>query len=203
MPSELHRFDCTFTFKDQSFDALIFDCDGTLTDSMPLHYQAWHSTMSKYGIEFDEERFYAMGGIPSDRIVHILADEQQIVLDAIAVAEEKEHAFLQLMDQLKPIDRVCEVARRNFGKRPISVASGGMGDVVRQQLTHIQMIDLFSIRVCSEDTQRHKPEPDVFLEAAQRMNVPAERCCVFEDSPLGFEAAARAKMAFVDIRKWR
>ena len=203
MQIDLAEFDVTDQFVDEDFEGLIFDCDGTLTDSMPLHFLAWHKTMASHGIEFPEERFYALGGMPSDRIVVLLANEQSKSLDAIRVAEEKEMAFIALMDQLEPIPMVCDVAKRNFGKRAISVASGGMGEIVSKQLQHINMFELFDIRVCSEDTERHKPEPDVFLEAAKRMNVDPQACCVFEDSPLGFQAAATAGMAYVDIRRWK
>ena len=202
MQIELTEFDVTDRFEETNYEGLIFDCDGTLTDSMPLHFVAWRKTMAEYGIDFPEERFYSLGGMPSERIVDLLAGEKSMKLDAIEVAHRKEQAFIEMMDQLQPIKVVCQLARDNFGKRPISVASGGMRDIIKQQLLHIGMLDLFDIRVCSEDTERHKPEPDVFLEAARRMNVNPASCCVFEDSPLGFEAAAKAGMGFVDIRRW-
>ena len=195
--------DRTERFRDEDFTALIFDCDGTLTDSMPLHFEAWNSTMHAYGIELGLERFYALGGIPTDRIVQQLSREQKISLDVKAVSNEKEDAFQRLIPRLEPINAVCDVVRRNHGKRPISVASGGTRELVTAQLVQIGLRDLFEILVCSEDTEKHKPEPDVFLEAARRMSVPPEKCCVFEDSPLGFEAALSAGMAFVDIRKWK
>ena len=202
MQIELTEFDVTDRFEETNYEGLIFDCDGTLTDSMPLHFVAWRKTMAEFGVDFPEERFYSLGGMPSERIVDLLAGEQSMKLDAIEISHRKEQEFIELMHELQPIKVVCQLARDNFGKRPISVASGGMRDIIKQQLLHIGMLDLFDIRVCSEDTERHKPEPDVFLEAARRMNVNPSRCCVFEDSPLGFEAAAKAGMEFVDIRRW-
>lgn len=184
----------------EPFAGLIFDCDGTLTDSMPLHYVAWRDTLLRYEINFPEDRFYAMGGMPSHSIVEVLSGERGVSVDAMRVGLEKEDAFLLLMPQLKAIDWVCELARQNFGHKPISVASGGFREIVLAQLKLINMHHVFEILVAAEDTQRHKPEPDVFLEAARRMGVAPSECLVFEDSPLGFQAARAAGMAWVDVR---
>ncbi len=182
------------------FTGLIFDCDGTLTDSMPLHYVAWRDTLQRYQIVFPEDRFYAMGGMPSHTIVEILAAEHGFRVDAMAVGLEKEDEFLRVMAELKPVDWVCEIAKQNHGKKSMSVASGGFRDIVRAQLELIAMNSFFEILVAAEDTDRHKPEPDVFLEAAKRMGVPPSECLVFEDSPLGFQAARSAGMAWIDVR---
>ncbi len=180
--------------------AIIFDCDGTLVDSMPVHFVAWHETMIRYGISFPEDRFYSLGGVPSHRIIEILAGEQGIELDAIAVAHEKEQAFLDRVHLLVPIEIVVDVVRANRGVRPIAVASGGFRPIIEQQLRQFKMHDWFDAIVTAEDTAKHKPEPDVFLEAARRLGVSADRCIVFEDADLGVEAARRAGMPCVDVR---
>ncbi len=185
---------------DSRYDALIFDCDGTLTDSMPLHFVAWHKTMSRYGIDFPEDKFYSMAGMPSEKIIAVLSDEQSVSIDTDTAAAEKEAAFELMIDQLQPLERVCAVARQYHGKLPLAVASGGIRRIIDAQLKQIGIEHLFSCRVTAEDTTRHKPEPDVFLEAARRLGVDPRRCLVFEDSPLGFLAAERAGMAWVDVR---
>lgn len=182
------------------FAGLIFDCDGTLTHSMPLHYVAWRDTLQRYSISFPEERFYAMGGMPSHTIVSTLAREHGVTVDPMAVGREKEDEFLIKMHELEPVEWVCQIARQQFGQKAMSVASGGFRDVVAAQLKQIRMDDYFTILVAAEDTTRHKPEPDVFLEAARRMEIAPSECLVFEDSPLGFEAARAAGMAWVDVR---
>ncbi|MCC9599709.1 beta-phosphoglucomutase family hydrolase [Stieleria sp. JC731] len=184
----------------EKYDGLIFDCDGTLADSMPLHYVAWRETLLRYGIEFSNDRFYAMGGMPSASIVQILAEEQNVVVDAPSVADEKEAAFTELIVQVQPKVAVCEVAKAFHKKKPMAVASGSGRDIVNRQLNALAIADLFSTIVASEDTDRHKPEPDVFLEAAARLGVNPERCVVFEDSPLGFQAAEAAGMDWIDVR---
>lgn len=184
-----------------SFAGLIFDCDGTLTHSMPLHYIAWRDTLNRYNINFPEDRFYAMGGMPSHTIVSTLAAEHDVVVDPMDVGREKEDEFIKHMHQLQRIDWVCNIALEQLDKKPISVASGGFRDVVLAQLSQIGLGNTFEIVVAAEDTQRHKPEPDVFLEAARRMGIEPQDCLVFEDSPLGFQAAHAAGMAWVDVRK--
>jgi beta-phosphoglucomutase family hydrolase len=181
--------------------ALIFDCDGTLTDSMPLHYLAWRRTMREHGIEFDEDRFYALGGVPSSNIVAMLAAERGLQLDAHVVARRKEEAFLEELHQLTPIPPILEVARQHRGAMKMAVASGGYRDIILAQLERIGCADWFDAIVTAEDTKRHKPEPDVFLEAARRLNVRPEHCRVYEDADLGIEAARRAGMECVDVRQ--
>lgn len=185
---------------EQDYLALIFDCDGTLTDSMPLHYVAWRRTLDRYGIVFAEERFYAMGGVPSEKIIDILCAEQGIAGDAKAIAAEKEREFLLNLDDVRPNLAVCEIARRHHGRMPMAVASGGIRSVVLDQLNQIEMRPYFEVIVAAEDTARHKPEPDVFLEAARRLRVEPTRCLVFEDTDIGITAARQAGMSFVDVR---
>ncbi len=182
--------------------AIIFDCDGTLVDSMPVHFVAWHETMSRYGIAFPEDRFYSLGGMPSDRIIQLLANEQGITLDAVSVANEKELAFLDRIDLLIPIEAVVEVVRQNRGVKPIAVASGGFRAIIQRQLEQIAMHDWFDAVVTAEDTAKHKPEPDVFLEAARQLGTSPKHCIVFEDADLGVEAARRAGMNCIDVRSF-
>lgn len=184
----------------KKYDGLIFDCDGTLTDSMPLHFVAWRDTMAKYGIEFTEQRFYAMGGMPTDQIVRILSAEQSIELDSKAVAAEKEHSFIANIAQLQPKADICDIARQYRGKIPMAVASGSERNTVMIQLEIIGLSEGFDAIVASEDTEKHKPEPDVFLKAAELLGVTASRCLVYEDSPLGIDAAVAAGMDYVDVR---
>lgn len=185
---------------DHTHQALIFDCDGTLTDSMPLHYVAWQQTLQRYGIEFPEERFYALGGVPTDKIIRILCEEQGVSGDVVQIAAEKEAAFLLTLADVTANEPVCAIARQHHGKLPMAVASGGIRSVVIDQLIKIEMHDYFATVVAAEDTRRHKPEPDVFLEAARRLGVEPSGCVVFEDTDIGLLAARRAGMDAVDVR---
>ena len=182
---------------------LIFDCDGTLADTMPAHYKAWLAILGRFGIPFPEPRFYSMGGMPTARIIRILADEVGVVVDDVdAMVHEKEQKFLTFLDAIQPIEPVLAIASAYRGKLPIAVASGGYRDTITRTLDWLNIRDWFNAMVTAEDTARHKPEPDVFLEAAKRLGVSATACVVFEDTDIGLEAANRAGMVGVDVREW-
>lgn len=180
--------------------ALIFDCDGTLADTMPAHYQAWLDVLRPFAIPFPEPRFYGLGGVPTVEIARILFGEAGVPVDTAAIAVKKEQAFLTRMASVKPIEKVVKIAREARGVLPMAVASGGQRSVVELTLDQIGVRDWFSVTVTAEDTTRHKPEPDVFLEAARRLGVDPAGCTVYEDTDLGLEAARRAGMPAVDIR---
>jgi HAD superfamily hydrolase (TIGR01509 family) len=180
--------------------ALIFDCDGTLADTMPAHYHAWVEILRPHGISFPEERFYAMGGMPTGKILEVLFAGSGKVPDVEALTKQKEDAFIAKAAEIRPIAKVVEVARKARGNTPMAVASGGHRHMVEMTLRRIGILDWFPVLVAAEDTEKHKPEPDVFLEAARRLGVPAEVCTVYEDTDLGIEAARRAGMRWVDVR---
>ena len=183
-----------------SFDGLVFDCDGTLADTMPLHFVAWNKTLTRYGIVFDEDRFYAMAGQPTTQIIRKLLAEQGIEADVATIAKEKEDAFLVELPNVKPIEPVVAIARQFRDSKPMGVGSGSNRNVVFQVLEHIGLADFFDAVVGAEDTKKHKPEPDVFLEVARQIQVAPAGCQVFEDADLGVEAAQRAGMACFDVR---
>jgi HAD superfamily hydrolase (TIGR01509 family) len=188
-----------------SVQALIFDCDGTLADTMPLHYQAWLKILGRAGIPFPETRFYQLGGMPTEKIIKLLSEESGVpVTDIPAMTLEKESIYLTLLHEVQPIEPTVRVAEQYRGKLPMAVASGGYREVIGRTLRQIRVADWFQTVVCAEDTVLHKPEPDVFLEAARRLGVrEARHCVVFEDTDLGMEAARRAGMIGIDIRPWR
>lgn len=187
---------------ENNIQGLIFDCDGTLADTMPLHFHAWQATLRRYGMRLTEDRFYSLGGQPTVKIVALLAGEQGLVLDPVTVAHEKEQAFLTRLHEVKPIAPIVDIVRANVGHLPMAVASGSHRAVVLDVLKIIGIDDLFNQHtiVGAEDTELHKPNPDVFLEAARRINVAPEKCRVYEDAELGIEAARRANMACFDVR---
>lgn len=182
---------------------LIFDCDGTLADTMPAHYKAWLALLDRFSIPFPEPRFYAMGGMPTASIIRVLAGEVGVVVtDVDAMVLEKERTFLTYLDAVTRIEPVLVIAAAYRGKLPIAVASGGYRDTITRTLDRLNIRDWFDAMVTAEDTPRHKPEPDVFLEAAKRLRVDAAKCVVFEDTDIGLEAARRAGMTGIDVRPW-
>src|SRR5579885_1888345 len=150
---------------------LIFDCDGTLADTMPLHWRAWQIITQRHGLHVPQDRFYAFGGVPSRDILKLLAQEQGRSLDHIAVAHEKEEAFLPLLAEIEPVHAVVEIARAHHGKIPMAVASGGTQKIINLVLDRLQIRHLFAAVVTSEMVKNQKPAPDIFLEAARRIGV--------------------------------
>jgi len=180
---------------------LIFDCDGTLADTMPLHWRAWQMITQRHGLHFPEDRFYSLGGVPSRDILKMLAGEQGRSLDHIAVAHEKEEAYLPLMAEIEPIHAVVEIAKANHGKIPMAVASGGTEKVIGQVLDRLNIRHLFGAIVTSEMVKHQKPAPDIFLEAARRIGVEPKFCRAYEDTDLGMQAIRSAGMEAVDVRE--
>ena len=179
---------------------LIFDCDGTLVDSMPLHWRAWDTVCQRHGIDFAEERFYAMGGVPSKKILGMLKTEQGLDFDPAQVSREKEEAYLPLMREVRLIEPVAEIARAHHGKIPLGVATGGRTQFIQPLLKSLGVMDWFDALVTSDDVENPKPAPDTFLKAAALMGVPAEDCRAYEDTDLGMEAIRAAGMEAVDVR---
>ncbi len=182
-------------------EALIFDCDGTLTDSMYAHFAAWRDALALQGMELCEQSFYAHSGTASSRVIPMLAAEQGIMVEFETALAYKEARFLTNIDLIKPIEPVVQIAREQRGERKMAIASGGTRTLVHQQLKQVNIIDWFETIVTCEDTERHKPDPDVFLEAADRLGVRPEHCRVYEDGEPGIEAAHRAGMECIDVRE--
>jgi HAD superfamily hydrolase (TIGR01509 family) len=183
--------------------AIIFDCDGTLADTMPLHWRAWSQVTTRHGIHFPEDRFYSLGGVPSRDILKMLRDEQGLAIDPLAVAKEKELAYLELMHQVGPIHEVVTIAREHHGRLPMAVASGGNKPIIEKVLIHLGIREFFAAVVTSEDVVHQKPAPDIFLEAARRLGVPPQCCRAYEDTDLGMTAIRAAGMHAIDVRELR
>ena len=142
---------------------LIFDCDGTLADTMPLHWQAWETIARRHRLRFPKERFYALGGIPTRDILKMLSLEQAVPMDHLAVAREKEAEYLPLIQQVEPVHAVLAIARDHFGKVPMAIASGGTRHIIEKVLERLGVRHLFSAVVTSEAVERQKPAPDIFF----------------------------------------
>lgn len=179
---------------------LVFDCDGTLADTMPLHWRAWSLVTQRHNLHFPEDRFYSLGGVPTRDILKMLAREQGRSLDHIAVAHEKEEAYLPLMADIEPIHAVVEIAKAYHGKIPMAVASGGTQRIICDVLERLKIRHLFDAVVTSEMVKNQKPAPDIFLEAARLIGVDPKHCRAYEDTDLGLTAIRAAGMDAVDVR---
>ena len=183
------------------FAGYIFDLDGTLVDTMPLHYRAWNEAMQHAGLQepLSEDLFYSLGGVPTLRVAELLGQHYGITLDPHQVFHQKEARFVALQGEVKLIEPVVNFARRVAAQFPVSVASGGPRVVVRGTLAQVGLAALFSVVVTPEDVTHGKPSPEMFLLAAQKMGVPPAQCLVFEDAEPGIQAAEAAGMQWVHV----
>ncbi len=190
------------SFPARDYAGYIFDLDGTLIDSMPIHFAAWTAGLRNSGFrhEFSEEFFYSLGGVPTRRIIEILNERDGTHMDPDAVMHEKERIYLDLLPGVARIEPVVEFAQRAVKRGiPVSIASGGPRPVVDAALHGAKLDHLFAIRVTPEDVQHGKPSPEMFLLAAKKMGVPAHECLVLEDAELGRQAAVSAGMDYVMV----
>jgi HAD superfamily hydrolase (TIGR01509 family) len=181
------------------FKAYLFDCDGTIADSMPLHYVAWKQALGEHGCVFPEDVFYSWGGMPTVQIVATLSAQQGIPMNAEEVAHRKELLYYDLLPQLQAVPEVLEHIDLSHGKIPFAVVSGGNRESVTHSLSTLGLLDKFDTLVCSEDYVKPKPDGEPFLVAAQRLGVAPQDCLVFEDTEMGIQAATAAGMASVKI----
>lgn len=188
---------------DREYGGYIFDLDGTLIHSMPVHYRAWDAAMQRAGIgeSLDEDLFYSLGGVPTPLVALKLGEHYGITVDGEEVSHYKEELYLDLINSVELITPVVEFAREIAKSKPIAIATGGATEVALPALEAVGLREVFSIVVTPADVGegRGKPAPDMFLEAAKRINVPPHECVVFEDAVPGFEAAIAAGMALVKV----
>jgi len=181
------------------FSAYLFDCDGTIADSMPLHYMAWKQALGEWDCEFDEKLFYEWGGMPIVEIVATLNRQRGLRMPVEQVAHRKEDLYFRLLPQLKAVPEVLEHIEARHGQVPFAVVSGSALDSVTASLTRLGLLDRFDTLVCAGDYQRSKPHPEGFLLAASRLGVAPRSCLVFEDTAMGIEAATSAGMTSVKV----
>ncbi|OKI45156.1 HAD family hydrolase [Micromonospora sp. CB01531] len=181
------------------FRAYLFDCDGTIADSMPLHYAAWCAALDEWGCEFPEELFYAWGGRPIADIVATLNDRHGLAMPVDTVVRRQEELYERSLPDLTAVPEVLAHIEADHGRIPFAVVSGSTRAGVTASLTTLGLLDRFEALVCAGDYARPKPDPEAFLLAAQRLGVAPADCLVFEDTELGIRAATAAGMAAVRV----
>lgn len=184
---------------ERAFSAYIFDCDGTIADSMPLHFLAWREALGEWGCQFNEEQFYRWGGVPTEEIIARLNQQQSLSMPVVDVATRKEDLYYARLPLLKAVPEVVEHIDAQHGLIPFAVVSGSTRESVTASLEAVGLLDRFDTLVCAGDYAKSKPDPEPFLLAASRLGVAPSACLVFEDTDLGIQAATAAGMASVKV----
>jgi HAD superfamily hydrolase (TIGR01509 family) len=179
---------------------LIFDCDGTLVDSMPIHWECWHGTFESLGASCPHDFLEEMKGVPTHLIIATFNERFGYDLDVDAFTEEKERRAKIKLSAVQPIEQVTALVYENRNLLPMAVASGGPRDTVLVSLDAVGLTGYFETIVTADDPVAPKPSPDIFLEAARRLGVSPASCQVFEDADMGLEAARAAGMIATDVR---
>lgn len=174
--------------------ALIFDLDGTLADTMPVHFLAYKNILVKYGINFTPEIFATLAGVPAVGTIEKLNERFGSKMNAEEVGHFKEREYEKIMHKMKPIIPVVELAKKYHGILPMAVGTGGYKRLAWKTMDILGLNKYFDILVSSEDVSRPKPFPDTFLKCAELLGVEPAICEVFEDAHLGIQAAKAAGM---------
>lgn len=178
----------------KEYDGFVFDLDGTLVDSMPLHLAGWQHAASIFDFHYDATWFYNLGGVPSRKIANLLAEQQNLDLDLDAVTEEKTAYYHQVIHQASAFPAMKELVINLFKHRPLAIGTGSVRKNVNIVLSNNELQPYFQAITAADDVVHHKPNPDTFLLSAAKINVKPSKCLVFEDTEIGLMAAKSAKM---------
>ena len=181
----------------EQYDALIFDMDGTLVDSMPLHLDAWELTSAEFGLPFDRVQLNEYGGIPTRKIVAILAEQHGLSIDIEAFARRKIALYMEQINKAGVFPQMWELVRQHHGKVPMGIGTGSPRNQAERILRSTGLDAYISVLVSADDVTNHKPHPDTFLRVAERLGANPANCLVFEDTLIGIQAGKAAGMATV------
>ncbi len=184
---------------EKPYRAYLFDLDGTVADSMPLHWISWRQAVEEHGGHFPEQLFYEWGGMPLVRSVELLNERFGYRMSPPEVVRRKEQLYYELLPQLKPVPAVLAHVEQQHGRIPLAIVSGSPRAGILRSLTHLGLLDRFDVLVGSEDYEHGKPSPEPFLAAAGRLGVAPADCLVFEDAEAGIRAAEAAGMDWVRV----
>lgn len=182
------------------FDGFLYDCDGTLADTMPAHKQAYIMVAARAGVTLDGAIVDELAGWPVVNVVEEINKRYACNLDPEAFAIEREQLFFdEFVSSVKPIAHVVEHMKAHYGKKRIAVVSGGERRSVEKTLAVLGIAHIPEVLICAGETKHGKPYPDPFLAAAKHLGVATEKCMVFEDGDAGVKAAERAGMAWIRV----
>lgn len=180
--------------------ALIFDLDGTLSNSLPVHMTTWNKVGDTYGFKFDPQIMLEMTGRATIEFARRIVDQYELSVDPEEIVKLKQETFWNLSQLLEPVKEIISIVKEYHGKLPMAVGTGASRKSTEVQLKELQIAGYFDAVVTANDVTRHKPNPDTFLKCAELMDVEPEKCQVFEDGDLGIEAAKKAGMMVTDVR---
>lgn len=176
------------------YKGLIFDMDGTLIDTMPSHLFAWKKTAKQFDFPFEPEWIHSLGGMPTQKVAMLLNERYHIDIDPQKVAEVKTALFASLIEDGSIINCTYDVLKQFYGQKKLAIGTGSNHQNAIRLLEHNNLLPLLDAVVTAADVENHKPNPDTFLLAAQKLGLAPQDCVVFEDTEIGRQAALAAGM---------
>jgi HAD superfamily hydrolase (TIGR01509 family) len=187
---------------DATTKAILFDCDGTLVDTMPIHREIWHQLFLRYDFVITDEWWEEWANLPLlPMVLHAIPDATPELADRLNL--ESMGMYNEMLHKIEPLEHVIDVARQYHGKLPLAVVTGGYRDVVVPSLDAAGITHLFDHIVTADEVIHSKPAPDLYELAMRKIGVLPEACLVYEDSEIGMTSARGAGVGrIVDIRQW-
>lgn len=182
--------------------ALIFDIDGTLADTMSVHFNCWSEILKSKNVDYTKEVFYKYAGMPTADTVVKINEHYGINLDVEKTTNDKEKAYISNINKIKPIIPSFELVLEYYNKLPIAAGTGSYRYIAELNLKAIDVYQYIDVLVTADDIKKHKPHPETFLKCAELLNVEPKYCQVFEDAELGFRAVKSAGMILTDINMY-
>jgi beta-phosphoglucomutase-like phosphatase (HAD superfamily) len=182
--------------------ALLFDLDGTLADTMPIHLEAWRQTGLHFGVHISDQMIIDLGGTPTYEVAIILNEKNKWNLDPEAVQNMKRENYHRIKDasgKIRPIDFVYEFAKANRFKYPMAIGTGSIRSTAIESIDDMKVGDWFGAVITADDVINAKPHPETYLRCADILGIAPEFCQVYEDGPMGIEAALAGGMHVIDI----
>jgi len=184
----------------QEAKALIFDLDGTLSNSLPVHVETWNKIGENYGFTFDPKIVQEMTGRPTIEFAKRIVNQYGLSEEPQNIVNQKQKLFWELAHLLEPVEEIRAIVEEYYGKLPLAVGTGASRKSAVVQLNELNFVHYFDAIVSADDVKNHKPEPETFLECARLLKIEPQFCQVFEDGDLGITAAEKAGMIVTDVR---
>lgn len=185
-----------------SFDAIIFDCDGTLVNSAPLHFRAFQIALAQQGASLEKSWYMDRLGLARHELITEFSNEYSANIDVPYAVAQSQEQYVNQIKHLSDVPEVVGIAKQYFGMVPMAVASSGQKLSVCESLESVGLLHLFDLILTAEDVLACKPDPEIYVTAANKLQINVSKCLVFEDAEEGLASASAAGAQVIDVRSF-